>query len=84
MERNALDIMNSQPLTDCNPVQCQCFGDGPRPVFEEKVTGKWFILMGHAGFNSSRNNLQGYKSEKGARAGIRHYQTKGMKSRGEI
>lgn len=81
---DAVGIINSQPRIDCNPIMCQCFGNGPRPVFQESATGKWFILMGHCGFNSSRNNLQGYTTEKGARAGIAHYQRKGMRARGEL
>lgn len=79
-----LEVMNSQPRIDCNPIQCQCFGNGPRPVFQEGGTGRWFILMGHCGFNSRRNNLQGFTTEKGARGSIAHYQRKGMVARGEI
>jgi hypothetical protein len=34
---------------------------------ENPNTGRWFITMGHAGFNSKANNRDGYASEKRAR-----------------
>ena len=35
--------------------------------------GRWFILMGHAGFNSPANNGRGYESREKAVAASRRY-----------
>lgn len=36
-------------------------------------TGRWFITMGHAGFNSPANNGFGYASRERARAASERY-----------
>jgi hypothetical protein len=35
--------------------------------------GRWFITMGHPGFNSPANNAQGYASKAKAEAALRRY-----------
>jgi hypothetical protein len=42
--------------------------------------GKWFITMGHAGFNSPTNNGGGYVSEQAAHYGIEFYLLAGKKA----
>lgn len=37
------------------------------------VTGRFFITMGHAGFNSEANNGEGYVSEQAAHYAIQYY-----------
>lgn len=36
--------------------------------------GRWYILMGFAGFNSRANNRDGYETREKAEAAIRKYQ----------
>lgn len=43
--------------------------------------GRWYITMGHPGFNSRANNANGYASRKAAVAAVMHYQGKGFKAR---
>lgn len=47
--------------------------------FEEAVeqqpgTDRWYIKMGHAGFNSRANNNDGYESQDAAMRAVRRYQ----------
>ena len=44
------------------------------PVMHSKVTGRWFIRMGFAGFNGTANNGRGYATQRAALAAIRRYQ----------
>jgi hypothetical protein len=36
-------------------------------------TGRWFITMGHCGFNSRINNCNGYETKNRARAAVKRY-----------
>lgn len=49
----------------CN--QCQ------EPVKQDTTTGRWFITMGHAGFNSRWNNGAGYATRAKALRSHRFY-----------
>ena len=42
-------------------------------VAEFENTGRWFILFGHAGFNSWANNRMGYSSKEKALAAWKRY-----------
>jgi hypothetical protein len=55
-----------------------CQGKCPTPV-KESLGGKWYITMGHAGFNSPSNNGSGYASKAKALAAWRRYSNKGGK-----
>lgn len=47
------------PATDdCAHGGCSC----TEPVRLNRETGRWFITLGHAGFNSAANNGSGYAS----------------------
>lgn len=39
--------------------------------------GRFYITMGHPGFNTSANNANGYATEASARAVVRHFANKG-------
>jgi len=36
-------------------------------------SGRWFITMGHPGYNSPANNRRGYATAAAARAAVRRY-----------
>ena len=40
---------------------------------KQAPSGRWFITMGHPGFNSPANNREGYASEAAARAAVLRY-----------
>jgi hypothetical protein len=40
---------------------------------KQAPSGRWFITMGHAGFNSRANNRDGYASREKAEAAYRRY-----------
>lgn len=48
----------------CPWVEFRCL----EAVKQEPRSGRWFITMGHAGFNSAANNARGYRSARAARA----------------
>ena len=50
--------------------ECQC-ASGALPI--EEVRNRWFITLGHNGFNSPANNRQGYKDAASALAAARRY-----------
>jgi hypothetical protein len=43
-----------------NPALCR--GNHAEAVKQDAATGRWFITMGHPGFNSPANNRDGYAS----------------------
>lgn len=43
-----------------------CDGSCGDVVRANPATGRWFITMGHAGFNTSTNNDRGYASRRSA------------------
>jgi len=49
------------------------FGDQP---VKEGPDGRWFITMGHAGFNSPANNRSGYASKESALRAHKKYASK--------
>jgi len=50
-----------------------CDGSCKTPVKDNPDSGRWYITMGHPGFNSDANNADGYKSRNAALAGIKKY-----------
>lgn len=61
-----------------------CTGYCEVPNCPERVkqasTGRWFITMGHAGFNSPANNRAGYESADAATAASARYEAKGRRT----
>jgi hypothetical protein len=49
-----------------------CYG-GHADAAKQAPTGRWFITMGHPGFNSTANNRDGYASQAKAEAAIAKY-----------
>jgi len=47
--------------------------DGKRPTAQHPKTGRYYIAMGHPGFNSPANNGNGYATERAALAALRRY-----------
>ena len=39
-----------------------CIGNHADAIKQNPATGRWFITMGHAGFNLPANNREGYES----------------------
>jgi hypothetical protein len=58
--------------TGCEREICHATGC-PEAVKENPATGRFFITMGHPGFNSPANNGTGYATYAKAKAAIRHY-----------
>lgn len=50
-----------------------CDGDCAHAVKERPETGRFYITMGHPGFNSPANNRDGYATRAKATAAIRRY-----------
>lgn len=66
------------PVMNCQEFPCNCRGEGEQAV-EFKMTRegpRWFITMGHAGFNTQINNRMGYGSKAAARRIIQKYQSR--------
>ena len=55
----------------CERIGSLCFGCGE--AAKQAPTGRWFITMGHPGFNSPANNRSGYASQSAALAAVRKY-----------
>lgn len=49
-----------------------CYG-GHVEAVQQAPSGRWYITMGHPGFNSPANNRSGYASRGAAEAAIRRY-----------
>jgi len=60
-------LTSSHPGDICRKRNC------PEAVKQNPATGRYFITMGHAGFNSPANNVQGYATPRMARAAIMFY-----------
>jgi hypothetical protein len=74
------------PATDCpsdkRGIEYRvCDGSCSAPVRQHAETGRWFITMGHPGYNSPANNRDGYTTEASARAAIHRYATRRPKVR---
>ena len=78
-----LEIINLQPLTDCNQTFCQCESKGPGATQFHELSQRWFITMGHPGFNAKNNQVVGFATDKVARSLIGHFAAKGKAHRGE-
>lgn len=50
-----------------------CGAACPEAVKENAETGRWFITMGHPGFNSPANNANGYAKREHALKACRRY-----------
>ena len=67
---NTLEFLISNCLLNnslCRSLKCA------EAVKENPDTGRWYITMGHAGFNSKANNRDGYASDKRARLAMANY-----------
>jgi len=49
-----------------------CYGNCSEPV-KEGPGGRWFITIGHPGFNSSMNNRRGYLTKSAAFFAMKRY-----------
>jgi hypothetical protein len=45
-----------------------CYNEACAERVKQDAQGRWFITMGHAGFNSPANNRNGYRTAKAAQA----------------
>ena len=50
-----------------------CAGACAHPVGRDEATGRFYITMGHPGFNSRANNGTGYITEAAARLAMGYY-----------
>lgn len=48
---------------------------------KQAPTGRWFITMGHAGFNSPANNRAGYATREAAKSAEARYHNRYLRSR---
>lgn len=61
--------MQDHLKSECGRVPCrQC----QEPV-KQSVNGGWYITLGHAGFNSPKNNRGGYKTKELAVAAFKRF-----------
>jgi hypothetical protein len=58
--------------------------DCAEAVKQRPDTGRWYITMGHPGFNSSANNRDGYRSAANARAAVRMYGARGARIENKV
>lgn len=56
----------------CERALGTCYGC-PAAVKVNPATGRWFVTMGHPGFNTRANNGAGYKTWRAAAAAIARY-----------
>ena len=56
---------------ECEKKFDSCYGDCAEAVKRDPESGRWFITMGHPGFNNDRNNGAGYKHRSRALAAIK-------------
>jgi hypothetical protein len=67
------NLLFSSPCKDngvCRNPNCE------NAVGKLDSNGRWYILFGHAGFNSPANNTNGYRSKKVALFAMRRYLSK--------
>lgn len=60
----------------CERKDHRCMGECREPV-KQAQSNRWYITMGHPGFNSMANNWRGYATKGRALAALRHYAGKG-------
>jgi len=58
----------------CNREIC-LYGGCPEAVKQNPETGRWFITINHAGFNTPANNGTGYATKRTAVAAFHRYAT---------
>lgn len=58
-------------LSDCAGSPTPCRDAACADAVKQAPSGRWFITMGHAGFNTATNNASGYRSEQDARKVMR-------------
>lgn len=56
----------------CEHKESPCYGECREPV-KQRNDGRWFVTMGHPGFNSEKNNFRGYTTRGSAMGAIRYY-----------
>lgn len=61
------------PCVDRCDIFCRESYRCPHSAKRNPETGRWYITMGHAGFNSKSNNRNGYVSQQAAHYGIEYY-----------
>jgi len=57
-------------LSECSRELCYRVHE---TTVKQAPSGKWFITMGHPGFNSPANNRSGYATRQAAEASVRRY-----------
>lgn len=60
-------------------INLECGPECPERVKERKDTGRFYITMGHAGYNSPRNNAEGYASKSAALKESQKYGERGRR-----
>ena len=60
-------------LSACADKVDVCMGDCDEPVKQDAATGRWFVTMGHPGFNSAANNGRGFKTKLKAVESVRWF-----------
>ncbi len=60
-------LTSSHPADICRDAGC------PEAVKRDPATGRFFITMGHPGFNSRANNGAGYRTAGSVRAGVAYF-----------
>lgn len=58
--------------------------DCPEAVKQDPTTKRWFITLGHSGFNSPANNRGGYLNENTARSSFRMYAQRGLEAQSDV
>jgi hypothetical protein len=51
-------------MSNCGAI---CYNDQCAEMVKQAPTGRWYITMGHCGFNSFDNNHNGYETSTDAR-----------------
>ena len=64
-------MMNFLTSTPCSSASVCRNAECPHMTVRAPVTGRWFITMGHAQFNSPANNGKGYATEAAALRAVR-------------
>lgn len=52
---------------------CEAKGECDKAARFDAQDGRWYITMGHPGFNSAANNFNGYATQKQAMAAYRRH-----------
>lgn len=75
MNAATIDVRNT--MAPCAQATGRCATENGRehecPDAVRQQGGRWFITMGHAGFNTRPNNGRGYKTERHARVIVEQF-----------